>query len=148
MSCWKRTVFYGALPLRYEGLFPATCVDQVPQGWIPCALPLCYTGLHLFMFNVASAMTISFCKADEEFIHPTNFWSCNTWFIWTENLHRSSQDSNTWHNTMYLCSNYILPLGHSPLCNHCLKWMCPNPYIKTPVNFSIKRNVNMYEVSI
>ena len=25
---------YGALPLRYEGLFPATCVDQVPQSLI------------------------------------------------------------------------------------------------------------------
>jgi len=37
-SYWRRTVFYGALPLRYRGYIPATRIDRVT-----------YTGLHLHM---------------------------------------------------------------------------------------------------
>ena len=68
-------MFYGALPLRYRGLIiPATRVDQIPQGLIALrTTAMLYRFTFTYGVNVSCATTTSFCKADEEFIHPNNF---------------------------------------------------------------------------
>ena len=108
----------------------------MPHGGFPCALPLCYTGLHLLKFNVTCAMTTSFCKADEEFIHPNNFDLVISGLIELK-IHIGCRRIRTSDMTLSVCLFVETIDYHSAMrlfCNHLLEMN---------VSLSIYKDVDM-----